>query len=374
MRSELNYDFGQVVSSEKQSALSKFTAAAQAVLLADTDWTIDDEVAQLEGEIQSISDTMRVEETKKMVAQIERTFKKNIAEPVEMALNKPEADMWDKVLAAFRATLEQAEATYLRKATSFNCTDEENETALVALRRKRWLSLRAKIDEQTADSVIAAKLRNYFEDRFRYDEAGGCRGCGNPKTTSTGRSARPATRRSRSSRSTPRSTPSIPPSPLTYPRPRMTPPTNPPSRSAKRKPFDFASTLTIFTESRKADIGTRFRKESDALYVEAKRSTVSSIAQIPLWMYGVMVVLGWNEFMAVLSSPVYFAFLLVLIASAYVVWKLNLSGPMVSVGKAVAREVHRLADDQLRSHFSQPLPTPAVLQDQRREARLRRSS
>lgn len=369
MRSELNYDFGQVVSSEKQSALTKFTAAAQAVLLADTDWTIDEEVAQLEGEIQSISDTMRVEETKKMVAQIERTFKKNIAEPVEMALNKPEADMWDKVLAAFRSTLEQAEATYLRKAKSFNCTDEENETALVALRRKSWLSLRAKIDEQTADSVIAAKLRNNFEDRFRYDEAGVPR-VWKPEDDIDG-----AFRKARDETLSliplyAKINPVDPSLSVDLPSTSDDPSHQSSVSLGEEEPFDFPSTLTIFTESRKADIGTRFRKESDALYVEAKRSTVSSIAQIPLWMYGVMVVLGWNEFMAVLSSPVYFAFLLVLIASAYVVWKLNLSGPMVSVGRAVAKEVHRLADDQLRSHFSQPVAAPAVLQDQRREAKV----
>jgi hypothetical protein len=43
---------------------------------------------------------------------------------------------------------------------------------------------------------------------------------------------------------------------------------------------------------------------------------VSSIAQIPLWMYGVLVVLGWNEAMAVLFNPLYFAMLLILAASA----------------------------------------------------------
>lgn len=43
---------------------------------------------------------------------------------------------------------------------------------------------------------------------------------------------------------------------------------------------------------------------------------VSSVAQIPLWMYGVLVVLGWNEAMAVLFNPLYFTMLLVGVASA----------------------------------------------------------
>ena len=148
--------------------------------------------------------------------------------------------------------------------------------------------------------------------------------------------------------------------------------------------FDFDASLLLFGEARKADVAARLRKEADAYYVEAKRSTVSSIAQVPVWMYAVLAALGWNEAMAVLRSPLYFAFMLILLASAYgeccsttcpsdsthiahalvsVVYRLNLSGPLVQVSKAVGREVHRLADGALREHFQQPLPQPAMLRD-----------
>ncbi|KAJ1034621.1 hypothetical protein NDA18_001477 [Ustilago nuda] len=368
MRNETDYDFGQVVSSEKSSALSQFSAAAQALLLADTDWTIHDELAHLDSEIQSISDTMRVDETKKMVAQIERTFKKNMAEPVQMALNKPEPDMWDRVLTAFRTTLEQAEATYLRKAKSFNCTEEENQHALVVLRRKTWLSLKAKVDEETADSVIAAKLRNNFEDRFRYDQAGVPR-VWKPEDDidSAFRKARDETlsliplycKISPQDASLFIDFASIDFASIDL---ACTSDCHPASVSLdEQEDFDFPSTLTVLSEARKAQISSRFRKEADALYVEAKRSTVPSIAQIPLWMLGLMVFLGWNEFIAVISSPVYFTLLLILVAGGYVVWKLNLGGPLASVAKAVAREIHRLAHDQLKTHFTQPIPQPALL-------------
>ena len=74
--------------------------------------------------------------------------------------------------------------------------------------------------------------------------------------------------------------------------------------------FDFESTLTVFSETKALDISNRFRRDADAYYVEAKRSTVSSIAQIPYWMYVVLVVLGWNEAMAILFNPLYFVTLL----------------------------------------------------------------
>jgi hypothetical protein len=43
-----------------------------------------------------------------------------------------------------------------------------------------------------------------------------------------------------------------------------------------------------------------------------------SIAQIPYWMYGVLVVLGWNEAMVVLFNPLYFTFTLMSLVTAYV--------------------------------------------------------
>lgn len=82
--------------------------------------------------------------------------------------------------------------------------------------------------------------------------------------------------------------------------------------------FDFSSTLIIFTETKSLELASRFRKDADAYYVEAKRSTVSSIAQIPYWMYGVLVVLGWNEAMVVLFNPLYFTFTLMSMVTAYV--------------------------------------------------------
>lgn len=74
----------------------------------------------------------------------------------------------------------------------------------------------------------------------------------------------------------------------------------------------------MLSETKSLDLTNRFRKDVDAYYVEAKRSMVSSVAQIPYWMYGVLVVLGWNEAMMVLFNPLYFTMLLILLVSAYV--------------------------------------------------------
>lgn len=88
--------------------------------------------------------------------------------------------------------------------------------------------------------------------------------------------------------------------------------------------FDFPSTLIILTETKADELSARFRREADAYYLEAKRSIVSSISQIPYWIYGVLTVLGWNEFVAVLKNPLYFTFLLLIGAGVYITIQLNM--------------------------------------------------
>ena len=80
--------------------------------------------------------------------------------------------------------------------------------------------------------------------------------------------------------------------------------------------FDPSTAFALISPTKIVSLEARFKRDADAAFVEAKRSVVSSIAQIPLWMYGVLVVLGWNEAMAVLFNPLYFALLLIMAASA----------------------------------------------------------
>ena len=53
-----------------------------------------------------------------LTSAVQRNFKKQVSEPVELSLNQPTHDMWDKVLKTFRETLEKAESSYLAKAKS----------------------------------------------------------------------------------------------------------------------------------------------------------------------------------------------------------------------------------------------------------------
>ncbi|KAJ7071965.1 RHD3/Sey1 [Mycena amicta] len=360
------YNFAEVVSKARERCLGRFETAAKEALVEETDWTWEDEMISLQEEVRSVADQCRKDETKKMVNQIERNLKKQISEPVELALNKAAPDMWDDILRTFRQTLDKAEAAYLTKATSFNCTDEENATSLAVLRRRAWQGFREKIDEQTAEPVMLAKLRGHFEERFRYDATGVPR-VWKPEDDIDGafKVAKDQTLDLVPLYS--KIQPVDPTLEYTLPADSIAVPID----GSSTEEFDFASTLVIFSETKEVELTKKFRREADAYYVEAKRSTVASIAQIPYWIYGVLVVLGWNEAMTVLFNPLYFTFLLLALASAYAIVQLGLVGPLFSVTRTVGGEVQRQASARLREHFSQPVLTEPIRtsqnQTQRRE-------
>ncbi|KAJ7347098.1 RHD3/Sey1 [Mycena albidolilacea] len=349
------YSFADVVATARQRCLGRFETGAKEALVEETDWTWEDEMISLKEEVGSVADQCRKDETKKMVNLIERNFKKQISEPVELSLNKAAPDMWDDILRTFKQTLEKAEASYLAKATSFDCTEEENAGSLAALRRRAWQALRAKIDEQTAEPVILSKLRGHFEERFRYDEMGVPR-VWKPEDDIDGAFKKAKDETLDLVPLYSNIQPTDPSLEYTLPADSIAIPTD----SLSGEEFDFAATLVVFTETRAIELTQKFRREADAYYVEAKRSTVASIAQIPYWMYGVLVVLGWNEAMAVLFNPLYFTFLLFGLGAAYFIVQLGLVGPLFQVTRTIGNEVQRQASARLREHFSTPALTEPI--------------
>lgn len=49
---------------------------------------------------------------------LQRSIKRHLLEPVEIALSKPTPGMWDTVLTTYREVTDGAEASYLGKAKS----------------------------------------------------------------------------------------------------------------------------------------------------------------------------------------------------------------------------------------------------------------
>lgn len=111
--------------------------------------------------------------------------------------------------------------------------------------------------------------------------------------------------------------------------------------------FDFKQSLTILGEAKQIDITNRFKRESDAFYLEAKRSVVATTAKVPSWVIIMMIALGWNEFMTILKSPIYLVLFILCVSVGYVVYALNLWGPAERIITTVANEATKMAKTRL---------------------------
>lgn len=61
--------------------------------------------------------------------------------------------------------------------------------------------------------------------------------------------------------------------------------------------------MLVLSDAKASDLTVRFKKTADGVYVEAKRSAIGGVAQVPLYFYGLLLALGWNEIVAGESSP-----------------------------------------------------------------------
>jgi len=89
--------------------------------------------------------------------------------------------------------------------------------------------------------------------------------------------------------------------------------------------------LVLLPPSKLLSLKTRFRKEADSTFIEAKRAMTATVTQIPWWFIGLTIALGWNELMIILRSPLFFLTLTMIAGTAYLIYSLGLSKAVLSI-------------------------------------------
>lgn len=371
-----NYDFHKIVQAEQDKALKRFETEAQASLVSGTPWS--DYKSQLNlfrKELDEVSGRLRKEEMRRLANRSERWVRAKLDESVGLEFNKlgsgrggsgaptdgtkptTERDLWDRIWSVFTDTVSHAESRFTERARSFDASPDEVEVGLWRLRRKSWGALRAKIDEEMMEGNLLLKLRENFEDKFRYDEEGVPR-IWRPTDDIEGLYTR-------ARESTLELIPLL--SRLKLARTSSPPPLDawigdaPPNVTAadeedlppiggvdEDEGKTIEDEMVILSDAKAQDLTTRFKKTADGVYVEAKRSAIGGVTQIPLYFYGLLLALGWNEIVAVLRNPVYFIFLILIGAGAYVTYTLNLWGPMLRMTNAASSQGLEILKEKLR--------------------------
>lgn len=321
-----SYEFADIVAQEKVVALKQFESEARSLAIEGVPWSNFKQQYNLyEKDLDEVSARLRKEEMRRLATRVERWVRSRLGESVGLEFNKlgsgrggsgapetgekplTEKDLWDRIWNVFVATVKEAETRFVERAKSFDASQDEIDVGLWRLRRKSWGVLRAKIDEEVMEGNILLKLRENFEDKFRYDEAGVPR-IWRPTDDIEGMYTK-------AKESTLTLIPLLSRFRLaaTYAPPELpdwignAPASVDPKDEEDLTPIggvdeeegkSLEEEMTILSEAKRQDLVVRFKKTADGVYVEAKRSAIGGVAQVPLYFYGLLLALGWNEIVA----------------------------------------------------------------------------
>ncbi len=325
------YEFADIVDKQKKKTLEVFKKEAQSLLIQGVSWTnFKPQYRLFEKELDEVSARLRKEEMRRLAIRVERWVKSRLGDAIGLEFNKlgsgrggsgapetgdkpaTEKDLWDRVWNAFSGIVREAETRFSDRAKSFEASPEEVEVGLWRLRRKSWVALRERIEEEMMESNILMKLRENFEDKFRYDDEGVPR-IWRPSDDIEGIYTRarestlgliPLLSRFRLAETyAPPDLPSF-----VGPQPAGAEPEDeedlaPIGGVDEEEGKSLEEEMTVLSESKRQDLVVRFKKMADGVYVEAKRSAIGGITQVPLYFYVVLLVLGWNEIVMGMLSP-----------------------------------------------------------------------
>lgn len=318
-----SYEFAEIVEKQKKKALESFKKEAQSLLIQGVAWTnFKPQYRLFEKELDEVSARLRKEEMRRLAIRVERWVKSRLGDAIGLEFNKlgsgrggsgapedgdkppSEKDLWDRVWNSFIGIVSEAETRFSDRAKSFEASAEEANVGLWRLRRKSWVALRERIEEEMMESNILMKLRENFEDKFRYDEEGVPR-IWRPTDDIEGiyTRARESTLglipllsrfRLEATYAAPELTDFIGPQPAGA-EPEDEEDLVPIGGVDEEEGKSLEEEMTVLSESKRQDLVVRFKKMADGVYVEAKRSAIGGITQVPLYFYVILLVLGWNE-------------------------------------------------------------------------------
>ncbi|KAG0055466.1 Dynamin-like GTPase that mediates homotypic ER fusion [Gryganskiella cystojenkinii] len=327
-------EFAAVVASSKKEVLDYFLQGAKAIKLEETEWTYDEEQYQLEQGLHEFAIAQREKELNKMLATLEKHLRKELDEPVGLALNNPGPGMWGRVITIYQRTVEDGEVLLQKKARTFDLDEKEQGELLINLRRQAWVLLTKKVQEESVDGMMLLKLRNRFEEKFRYDDQG------LPRVWKPDDDIDTPFRKARDE--------TVDLVPLYAKINTLDPARGEKFELEAAEDFDFDQSLKVLSETRQQELTTKFKRESDAFYLEAKRSVVATQAKVPYWVGVALIILGWNEFMAVITNPLYLMVTAMVGVPMVAMWYLDMLGLVETIGWKVYDQVYKFGMEKLR--------------------------
>ncbi|CAB4255544.1 similar to Saccharomyces cerevisiae YOR165W SEY1 GTPase with a role in ER morphology [Maudiozyma barnettii] len=293
---------------------------------------------------------LRAIQVKSIISQFKKNMNFAIKDNVISYLANPSDDVWDRVMSFFKRSMDELLIKF--ETTSDNSmktydfqvgfTPELNDTIYKRLRYIAWYLLNVTVHDYLKEDAVIGILREKFENSFRYDEND------TPILWKDENQIDNAFKIAKEQAlnifgvlciaKTTDNTEIIP--------------------DVRVEDVEVEDDLGIYhlerfahiiNEIQKEKILRQFRRQINLSVLDAKRSMITTTTHIPIWVYALIVVLGWNEFMMILRNPLLITLLLLGVVGAYFVNKFDLWGPVLNVVNSAIGETRSTIKDKLRT-------------------------
>lgn len=356
--------FTETVSNLTDSLTSAF-AESLAFLSLNGELNTNEFAETLEDEVSKLVAKQQIIELNAIISKFLRKLNNALSSTILDEVSKPSEATWDHIMQHFN----NFHSEFLTKHTTDEGTVDfgvgapatVNEITLKTVEYRAWTTLDDLIHKYFSKQNVFNVLKDRFDDKFRYDQNGVPRLYQNAKELEAafGESKAFALKAFSTLTAAKYSDGS-----------EVKPKVNLTDKNLKRK----YETVTlenqneevdsesdddqdlerikafseVLSEKDKEEVMAKFKKETDAMFVETKRSIMQHVTQIPYYIYLVILVLGWNEFMAVLRNPFFFTLLVILAGAGYVMYQTNLLGPAMVVTQRMVDEAVAIGKQKLR--------------------------
>ncbi|KAI9208330.1 RHD3/Sey1 [Polychytrium aggregatum] len=335
---------GERAKGETGSFVAKLTQARDAaevffmktlrdVTVSGLEWSTDEYVNQFKEELGSLVSQKKLEAMAAIQHSMEKKISEELSDQVAEIFDESAPDMWRKLFTKFRNLLESQADILQEKYSGFDCTSEEIQGFVNKLKVQVYEILLRTIKLETTDDLILNRARTRFEKKFRYDDQG------QPRIWTPLDDIQSVCKAAKDNAESLFSLYAV----VDFPVAEID------NEIIESESFS-GDSLKLLSSRRKIDLVSRLQALVDALVVEAKRSIVSQTTSIPTWFVVLTIILGWNEFIAILRSPIFFTVTALLIGASYLTWYLGMSGVVLKIMGNVVKDVGHQVTDKLEEH------------------------
>jgi len=313
--------FVDSLENHRTKCIENFKELAETSKLKDTTWNFNDHLNQLIKEIDEYGKITKDQQLNKIKKNIEKNTLTLLSGIIPTKMNNVREHLWDELSKDLNETLKNSIEEYKTLIKGYDCSDEEVETNIGAIRMACWNMFINLVAEETTDNIILLRLREKFEEIFRYDKSGLPRiWKNNDDIDSFFKKAKDESLALISL--------------FTF--------VDIPEQKIREitgiKEIE-KQDLTIIDAERSKKLLSKFVREIELQYIDAKRSVVRTTSKVPVWFIILTMILGYNEFLTVIMNPIYLIVAVISGVSFYALYVTNLLKPVLRVIRIVIQDI-----------------------------------